>query len=516
MKTIYRTLTVAAALFTLAACNLDLYPSDSIVYNGEDPLIQTANDLETYRWANYAYFRSTLGGGYDIADDLMCDGFNATHNFGNNYGPIHRADASFTSSDGDVEGFWANNYSAIANYNLMIAEVGKNTDPALRDGVKLIAAEANFFRAFAYLRLARRFGPAYNKTSAATDLCVPLVLVYDQQARPARNTVQQVYDQVKKDIDSALKVLGSVKGEASSSVVTADVINALLANYYLDIQEYKKAYDTADAIISASGSPYKLITDLTNFKAKYFEDGGTKGDTEALMRLYASVTETPNGYSSAYTGITADPNSPKKKSYKAYFLPSGRLVDSYDNAKDFRYQAWFEFVGDIPFSSGAKYFSNSEFCVFVKYKGNLALSSSSIPDGHVAPVPYSLGELYLIAAEAAFKAGTLKMQGLAKLSALQNARNGNVSPSLTMAAIQNEWFKETCGEGKRIECLKRWNIACPKRYAQQGALDNEVLENNPTISYYDRELPADAYQYTWPVPSYEIKVNPNLVQNIGY
>lgn len=514
MKTIYKTLTVAAALFTLAACNLDLYPTDSIVYDGTSPLIQTANDLETYRWANYAYFRSTLGGGYDICDDLMCDEFNATHNYGNNYGPIHRADKSFTSSDGDVEGFWANNYSAIGNYNLMIAEVEKNTDPALRDGVKLIAAEANFFRAYSYLRLARRFGPAYNKSTAKTDLCVPLVLVYNQQERPVRSTVLAVYDQIKKDIDSALKVLGTVKGEASSQLVTVDVINALLANYYLDIQEYQKAYDTADAIISSSS--YKLITDITSFKAKYFEDGGTKGDTESLMRLYASKSETPNGYSSAYTGITADPNSPKKKAYKAYYLPSGRLVDSYNNSNDFRYQSWFEFVGDIPFSSGAKYFSNSEFCVFVKYKGNLALSSSSLPDGHVAPVPFSLGELHLIAAEAAVKGAASKIKGLAKLTALQNARNGNVSPSLTLEAVQNEWFKETCGEGKRIECLKRWGIACPERYAQQGALDNDVLESTPVESYYERTLPADAFQYTWPIPAYEIKVNPNLVQNIGY
>lgn len=515
MKTIYRTFTVAAALFTLAACNLDLYPSDSIVYNGEDPLIQTANDLETYRWANYAFFRSTLGGGYDIADDLMCDGFNATKNFGNNYGPIHRADASFTSSDGDVEGFWGNNYSAIANYNLMIAEVDKNTDLTLRDGVKLIAAEAKFFRAYSYLKLARRFGPAYDKATANQDLCIPLVLAYDQQERPARKTVKAVYDQIKQDIDSALKLLGTVEGEASSPIVTADVINALLANYYLDVQDYKNAYETADKIIS--NKAYRLCNGLTEFRAKYNEDGGDGGDHEALMMLAVSKSETPNGYSSAYTGLGADPNSTKGgKAYKAYFLPSGRLVDSYNNAKDFRYLTWFEFVGDIPFSSGAKYFSNSEFCVFVKYKGNVALSSSSLPDGHVAPVPYSLGELYLIAAEAAFKAGTLKMQGLAKLTALQNARNGNVSSNLTMEEIQNEWFKETCGEGKRIECLKRWKIACPERYAQQGALDNEVLENNPTTSYYERTLPADAYQYTWPVPAYEIKVNPNLIQNAGY
>ncbi|MCQ2154955.1 MAG: RagB/SusD family nutrient uptake outer membrane protein [Bacteroidales bacterium] len=513
MKTIYRTFTVAAALFTLAACNLDLYPSNSIVYNGEDPLIQTANDLETYRWANYAFFRSTLGGGYDIADDLMCDGFNATNNYGNNYGPIHRADKSFTSSDNDTESFWASNYSAIGNYNLMIAEVTKNTDPALRDGVKLIAAEAYFFRAFSYLRLARRFGPAYGD-SADKDLCVPLVLVYNQQERPARKTVKEVYLQIYSDIQEALKVLGTVKGAQSSEVVTADVINALLANYYLDIKNYKEAYNVASKIID-SGT-YSLCSNLTAFKAKYFEDGGENGDTESLMMLAASKSETPNGYGSAYTGYGKDPESPTQYSYRAYYLPSGRLVDAYNNINDYRYQAWFEFVNNkTPFISGGKPYYSSEFCVFVKYKGNEALSSSGLADGHVAPVPYSLGELHLIAAEAAFY-NKDKTNALRRLTALQNKRNGNRTTTITEQAIQDEWFKETCGEGKRMECLKRWGVECPKRYAQPGALEASILVNTPESSYYERSLSKDAYQYTWPIPAYEIQVNPNLVQNIGY
>ena len=516
MKNIYRSFTAIVAALTLVACNLDLFPADAIPYDGTTPLIQTANDLETYRWASYAHFRSTLGGGYDIADDLMCDGFNATLNFGNNYGGVHRADASFTSSDNYVESFWANNYGAICHYNLMIAEVSKNVDPSLREGIKLLAAEAHFFRAYSYLRLARRFGPAFDKATAATDKCVPLVLVYDQQERPERDNVQNIYDQILLDIKAALDVLGTVKGAQASEIVTADVINALYANYYLDTQQYDKAFELADKIISSE--TYSLCSSLSAFKSKYFEDGGEKGDTESLMTLSVSKKESPNGYGSAYTSYGKDQQSPKGYSYKAYYLPSGRLVDAYSNPKDYRYLTWFEFVNATPFTAGSgKYFQDSQFCVFVKYLGNPALSSSGLADGHVAPTAYSLSELYLIAAEAGFNAGgSYKIKALAKLNDLQLARNGNKSASVTMEAIQNEWFKETCGEGKRIECLKRWGIPCPQRYPQPGALEANVLVNSPASSYYERELPAGAYQYTWPIPAYEIKVNPNLVQNIGY
>ncbi len=49
------------------------------------------------------------------------------------------------------------------------------------------------------------------------DLAVPLVLVYDQLAKPARATVKETYAQVKSDLDSAAvnlaKVPGSVRAQ---------------------------------------------------------------------------------------------------------------------------------------------------------------------------------------------------------------------------------------------------------------------------------------------------------------
>jgi hypothetical protein len=40
--------------------------------------------------------------------------------------------------------------------------------------------------------------------------------------------------------------------------------------------------------------------------------------------------------------------------------------------------------------------------------------------------------------------------------------------------------------------------------------------NTPVTDYTGRELAADAHTLVWPIPSYEIKIAPGLVQNPGY
>lgn len=84
------------------------------------------------------------------------------------------------------------------------------------------------------------------------------------------------------------------------------------------------------------------------------------------------------------------------------------------------------------------------------------------------------------------------------------------------ATIQNEWFRETAGEGLRMSCLKRWGIGYTGRSAQAGAIAGAVLQQTPSVSYVDKSMPATDYHYQWPIPGYEMKINPNLVQNPGY
>lgn len=506
MKHIFSSLIIAAALGSVVSCNMDLYPDTTLPYDKDVPMIQTPEDITSYHRGIYSNFRACQAGTYKIADDVMFDGFNAAQEFGNRYGGIHRLDASFTSGDDYVTSFWSDMYTSIKNYNIIIEQIPIATVDAesYKDKLETMMADAKVARAWTYLQLARKFGKAYNAATAGTDLCVPLVTVYDQNARPARTSVQAVYNQIKQDLDDAYEVLQNVAGQNSSQEFTADAVNCIYANYYLDVKNYDLAYSYADKVIS--NAQYSLCATEDEFKAEFFEDAGK----EAIMLLPASLTELTGGYGE-YINYGSDANSPTGYAFGSGFLPSQVLVDSYESA-DLRRRNWFDNTSKIPFESNGSYYQN-KFYVFVKFKGNTALNSSGIIDGHIRPKPFSLPEMYLVAAEAAFL-GNHKVNALAKLSALQTKRGATPVSTITLEAIQKEWFKETVGEGLRLECLKRWNIGCGVRTGQTGALESNVLME--TSGYTDRSLAAGDYHLCWPIPSYEMKVNSNLVQNEGY
>lgn len=112
-----------------------------------------------------------------------------------------------------------------------------------------VKAEAKFFRAYSYLSLIRVFGKAYNpSTETSSDLGVLLVLHFDQTAEPARATVQQVYDQIKADLDDAYALLnnvGATVSELGTGHVTVEAVDALYARYYIDTKQYEKAAEKA-------------------------------------------------------------------------------------------------------------------------------------------------------------------------------------------------------------------------------------------------------------------------------
>ena len=512
-KTLYRILGSVAAVLLLASCQMDLIPRGTIIYDENEPAIQKASDLTGFELGLHVYFRSQHQSTYYYVSDLMGDAFNATMDFGNNFGPLHRTDADFTAGDQDVEGVWGGYYSAISKYNQAIAAANNIADAGLREDAQLMKGYAFFYRAFSYLFLARTFGKAYNPATAENDLSVPIVLVYDQNARPARDSQKAVYEQIKSDLDSAAILLSSIKdakgelvaaGKVRAQKPTVDAINALYARYYLDIQDYENAAASAQAVIATK--TYTLAADAKSFAAEFQEDNGT----EPIMQMFASQNEAPNGLNN-YTRLTV---ANKVDVYSPYFLPSGKLVDSY-KAGDLRLNGWFKAAGEAsyPIYMTGSTHSNPEVKVFTKFEGNLSYTTNDLPQGQQAVKPFRISEMYLIAAEALFKGGHTE-DALKVLNELQAARGAENSLVTSFAEIQKEWFRETVGEGQRIWCLKRWGEGFTARYGQPAAISENLIY---TGSYYtERAMEAGDYHFTLPIPTYEIKINTNLKQNEGY
>ena len=495
MKKIINTLALGAAVTLLASCDLDLMPNNAIAYNPEQ-IVETASDLNGFENGMFSYFRGTQYGVYNIASEVMCDGFNAMADFGNNYGSIHRTDNSFSATDYDAEDHWENIYHAIMRYNVVINGLLENVPADLQAKAAVVRGEGYFFRADSYLRLVRLYAKAYAHSTPSSDLGVPLVLEYDQTARPARNTIQEVYDQIGKDLDSAAVLLAGVKGEVRAQKPTIDAVNALYARYYLDMKDYESAAECAQAVI-ATGK-YTLANSAAAFTKEFLDDEGT----EPIMQMFASLNEAPNGLNN-YTRLTT-------ANGQDVYSP----IDSYDPA-DLRLAGWFQASGDdsYPIYSNGSAYSDSDVLVFTKFEGNTSYTTNPLPQGQQAIKPFRISEMYLIAAEALFQDGSTS-NAIKVLNDLQTARGAELTVLPSFEAIQKEWFIETVGEGQRAWCLKRWNTGFTARYGQTAAISNNLIY---TGNYYtNREMAAGDYHLTLPIPTYEIKINPNLKQNEGY
>lgn len=486
-----------AALTMLSSCDLNLLPTTSIAYEEGSELFLTKNDVAAFQNGVMASYRALQYGVYTQTTEVQCDGFNATIDYGNNYGAIHRCDQTLTPGDYDTEAMWENHYAAIKNYNIAIANADNVADD-LKASASVLKGIALFCRASSYITLTRHFANAYNPSSAATDLSVPLVLKYDQLEKPARATVKAVYDQIIADLEEAEVLLANVPGKVRSQLPTVDAVKALKARYYLDVKDYTNAAETAESVIS-SAAGYRLASSAEEMVVEYTNDEGT----EPIIQLFASISEGAKG-NTIFTSVGNDDKVGKY--FSPYFIPSSLLVNAYD-ANDLRFATWFT-NSLYPVRMSGSYYEG--VYVFTKYLDNPALHSGSIETGAHAAKPLLISEMYLIAAEAYAQAGNTAAAKTV-LNQLQILR-GAVPTDGSLESVKKEWFRETVGEGLRLACIKRWGDGLAVRKAQPGV--DYLIMTGPY--YNERSLAANNHTLNWPIPSYELKLNANLVQNPGY
>lgn len=497
----------------VASCDLNLVPSTSIVYEEGKPLFLSKRDIAEFQNGVIASYRGLHYGSSWQTVEVMTECFNASIDFGNNYGFVHRLGSGFLASDDYTTGIWAGHYGAIKNYNIAIEQCDLVEDEALKANANVLKGIALFCRASSYLTLARHFSADYEPATAATELAVPLILVYDQLEKPVRATLQEVYDQIIADLDEAEALLseaGSINlngtavnlaGAPKSLAPTVDAVKALKARYYLDVHEYDLAAETAmDVIDSEAG--YALSSSLEEMNKEFMTDEGN----ESIIRLYATKTEGAVGCT-IYTSVQS--TDAEGKFFQPMFIPSQTLVNAYENS-DLRKQVWFP-VDMYPVKVQGTLYNG--ITMFTKYIGNPTLQQGNNEDGAHFCKPLMIGEMYLIAAEAYAQSGN-DADAAAIIGELRAARKAGDMTGDVMDVIKGEWLRETVGDGQRINCIKRWGDGLPARPAQKAA--ENIVMNTPASDYTARELAADSHTLVWPIPSYEIKISPALIQNPGY
>ncbi|MBO9572400.1 MAG: RagB/SusD family nutrient uptake outer membrane protein [Chitinophagaceae bacterium] len=352
------------------------------------------------------------------------------------------------SSSNTIEITWKAMYQAINAANNVIDAAATVDDPAMTDDDRNnITGQALFIRALVYFDLARTFGG------------VPLVLTptrgLTDKSYPAKNTVDEVYTQVIKDLTDAEAKLPD---EVNRNIAHKKAVQALRARVALYRNDWATAEAYATTVINSPDfalvQPFeKIITE--------------KNNTESIFELAYSVTD--------------------QNVLSGYYYPV-------EKGGFYRVGPTAELIGILndPAKGGNRSVMVSEF-EGAPYGNRYRAAQGSSNDDNYAVL--RLAEMYLIRAEARANQDNIE-DGADDLDQIRNrAGLGNTT------ANTKETLLQAIEDERRVEFAFepfRWFDLI--RTGRAGA----VLGVD------------DATKYVFPLPASEVLTNKNLKQNTNY
>ena len=503
MKNIYKILIFIAIPFLLNACfSLDQEPYKELSEKNSFKSIQDAQF-----WVNgmYATLRTNVYGRSMYATDAQADFANLARRSSNSdiLTEIHNW-TLLTSSNGVIATIWQNYFNAIQNINIGLE--GIPTIPISAQGSATSTAQINqnmgelyLARAYYYTYLVTHYCPAYDESSVYG---LPLLDKPTINDFPNRSTVKETYEFILNDIARAEQLLSNITGSAGKATFSKDAVAALKARVLLYKEDWAGAYQAANGLISAG--TYPLTTTSPTLQNAWEKDG----TAETITQLYArydkgNTAELPNG-NDVYLGEEKSYYTQKVLYYYPKLIPTQSFVDLFDDS-DFRKSVYIK---------STKY---ENIYLVYKYPDNDVLKNSTRDDPTYLhrPKVFRIAEIYLIAAEAAYKNGD---QANAKiyLDRLRTARGiGSVTYTDLWTEIQNERNRELAFEGFRMADIKRWGLGVVRGTPQNLS----AIVSDPADQYYQLNIPAGNYKMTWPIPPSDIRYEQgraNWQQNPGW
>lgn len=372
-----------------------------------------------------ANIRSLLLGAYDESgqvasyggrSQLIADLLGNTGEFswqGTFIDPRQLNNKSVLVSNGFVAGNWNNNYEVINQVNLVIDNSGLFTNAAEKSRIE---GEAKFLRALAYFDLVRNFGKQYMAGGANTQPGVPLRLKgitdHTSDLSIARNTVQEVYNQILSDLNDAYANLPNTNGIFADKYAA----RALQARVYLQQGNYPAARDAANDVIANSGH---------SLAGTYA--GAFNNTTNSSEDLFAFQVTDQTGANGLITFYASEANG-------------GRGGDIVISAG---YYTGFDAFGT---DQRSRFFTQATGSILTaKYTNQFANVSV-----------FRLAEMYLIRAEANLRASTMiGATPLADVNAVRARSGAPALPAVTLALIARERTFELAFEGFAIHDFRR-------------------------------------------------------------
>lgn len=412
MKNIKHIILALSGFFLVTSCDreLDINPAQSIT-TGQ--AISTPENIKNILVGTYAISgRADLfGGDTQVYAELL--GNSEYVEWYGTYAALRQIYTKNIVSDNVyVRDTWASAYKAIYQTNVILDNLSVITDA---NDKKRIEGEAKFLRAINYFELVRFYGKQYEAGKTNSQLGVPIVLNskvdFSGDLSIARNTVEEVYAQVIKDLTEAIAKLPS----DNSYYADVHTAKALLARVYLQKGDYANARTMANDVINNSGRSL-----VTSFDGVFNTSENTSED------LFAMQVTSQSGVNDLNTFYADD----------IYGGRGGDIAITYD------YVSLFE-PSDV----------RGDFFHYNVYGDRLS-SKFKNQFGNVHVI--RLAEMYLIRAEANLRLATsIGATPVDDINKIRTRANATSLTSVTIADVMEERSRELGFEGFLIHDIKR-------------------------------------------------------------
>lgn len=507
-----------AMLTLFTACGNKYLDTDMSIAVETSDAYKSADDVASGVVGIYSQMLSgnLWGRNIVIIPSIMCD-FEGTRWSSNAHLDSYEM-WTFNDASSEIANLWGDLYT-MADRSVRVINGGQEVlasgvikgSSAASDTKKIYYAmgEAYALKALAHFYLVNLFAKHYDPATAATDLGIILIGDAPYPVKGAtftRSTVQQTYDLIHKDLDTALRYLaqngpgyGGNENHASSRFyMNYTAVQALKAKVYMYQGNYENTISYALQV--ANNPAYKITRD---------------GDTATFKKMYGNMGTPAN--EDLFTLRIDEQSQIGATDIQTYYTTYGGRIykNVMDSAQpnglprlttpDMRYTVLL--VPD--FSTLADSRNRDSYS---------ALYTNKYPDvAHRNNVRIiSLPEIYCMLAEAYVRTNN-EAKAKEYIFPIAN-RNAKAYPSDTAihpADLLNfiKWQTnfESIAEGRRFYDLRRWGVAdhgrIPATAPYEESANVYLIRNNDRFAKVLFPKPFDLYSYALPIPQTEVNAS---------
>ena len=503
-----------SAVLSIAGCS-DLKENPVGLLSPES-FFTSLNDIQTavngaYGHMEHRYFMSReMSMSLMLCSDMVDLNVNVT-----NPERVQFNDVSLLADNANIAVYWPKCYQIIGAANQAIAGAkAVSADDAAKNK---IIAQAYFARAFVYFHLVRQFGAIPYLSEPVTDI--------QAASSISKTPAAEVYAKIITDLEFAKKWLPNT--QVSRSIPAKSAASAYLAEVYLTMGDYQKAYTEAKEVISNEATynvgleaDFQNLFDVTKIDA-------SKEPLFVIDFIGQSDGDQGRDYQASFTGIRAD----EQYGYGGGFSVSVPSLGVYKawNGRDYRKAVSLDttglFKGKIePYTNFTKFFSAGDnrphIAKFTRKAGAALNGNGRNTKSNYIMMRYA--EVLLIAAEALNETTPGSAEAAGYVNRVRaRARAGAAGspprsfPADVAAGLGKDAFTTLVLEERKWELafeFKRWYDIARRKLADgpNGVFSASGLEGAKPKFQSNRG-------YLFPLPANELVRNKNLgPQNPGY